>query len=138
MRPTRNAKDDARAQIEAQTKAFLESGGKIEQHGIRFKADLGKEWYKSMTINYRKPTEAPSKPVHSIRELAELIGITKGLLAKRIMWSAEKPVQIENVSNVRKNHQPCALYYKDDFIAWHNRNWIDNGRANKKSIGKSN
>jgi hypothetical protein len=54
MRPTKNIKDDARAQIEAQTKAFLESGGKVNQQPIR-PAELGKTCFKSFAINPSKP-----------------------------------------------------------------------------------
>jgi hypothetical protein len=60
VRPTKSIKDAARAQIEAQTRAFLESGGKVNQQPIR-PAELGKTCFKSFAINPTKPDMRPSK-----------------------------------------------------------------------------
>ena len=75
-------------------------------------------------------------PLHTISEMAVVLGIAKHTLIWRINNSGEKPTPRGDLlnRNLIFGRYPgktanTARYYKDEFIDWHKRNWLDTGRA---------
>ena len=77
------------------------------------------------------------KPLYAISELAVVLGICKSTLIWRIDNSDEKPTprggdllsRHFNVGESPSRTARTARYYRDEFIEWHRRNWVDTGRA---------
>lgn len=76
------------------------------------------------------------KPMYTLNELSELMGINYRTLLSRIKASDEKPIPKEGFSSFMLRRTPrarAARYCKDEFIDWHNRNWPSHARDVKKN-----
>ena len=76
-----------------------------------------------MAMTYKR-APVPRKPVYSIPELAELLGVNKHTLRSRIKVCTEKPEPADIDREFKCSQmQRAERYYKAEFVAWHERNW---------------